>query len=169
MTQVLTPDLNAVDVYVEDVEVRGHIIDSLILPKILDCIGAGGGSFRIKKIAVGQTRSDPSYALVEVCAPDASTLSRLLAQIADHGAVPVAASDCRLVPADMDAAFPEGFYSSSNQRTEVRLDGKWIPVEDQEMDCGIAVDTDAGTARCLPMSEVRMGQRFVVGHAGVRV
>jgi sigma-B regulation protein RsbU (phosphoserine phosphatase) len=32
---------------VEEVEVRGHIIDSLILPKILDGICAGGGSFRI--------------------------------------------------------------------------------------------------------------------------
>ncbi len=32
-----------VGVAVEDVEVRGHIIDSLILPKILDCICAGGG------------------------------------------------------------------------------------------------------------------------------
>ena len=38
----------------EDVEVRGHIIDSLILPKILDCITAAGGAFRIKDIAIGR-------------------------------------------------------------------------------------------------------------------
>ncbi len=29
--------------FVEEVEVRGHIIDSLILPKILDLIAGGGG------------------------------------------------------------------------------------------------------------------------------
>ncbi len=31
--------------HVEEVEVRGHIIDSLILPKVLDLITAGGGAF----------------------------------------------------------------------------------------------------------------------------
>ncbi len=52
--------------YIEEVEISGHIIDSLILPKILDCITTGGGSFQIKKITIGHARSDPSYALVEV-------------------------------------------------------------------------------------------------------
>ena len=80
--------------HVEEVEVRGHIIDSLILPKILDVITAGGGAFRIKNIAIGQSRHDPSYALVEVRAASAAELAEILAQIADHGAVPVALTDC---------------------------------------------------------------------------
>ncbi|OHB79485.1 MAG: TIGR00300 family protein [Planctomycetes bacterium RBG_16_64_12] len=153
----------------EEVEVRGHIIDSLILPKILDLISAGGGGFRIQEISIGQTRSDPSHARVEVRAPDDRTLHRILAQIADHGAVATQAQDCRRVAADLDGAFPEGFYSTTNQRTEVRLSGKWVPVENQEMDCGVVVDRDEKTARCLPMSEARAGDQVVVGHAGVRV
>ena len=40
----------------------------------------------------------------------------------------------------MDGAFPEGFYSTTNQRTEVRLGGEWVEVADQEMDCGVVVD-----------------------------
>jgi lysine-ketoglutarate reductase/saccharopine dehydrogenase-like protein (TIGR00300 family) len=153
---------------VEDVEVRGHIIDSLILPKILDLICADAGGFRIKDISVGQTHSDPSRALLEVRAPDEHTLDRILARIADHGAVPTAAHDCRLAAAD-EGAFPEGFYSTTNQRTEVRVAGKWLPVEDQEMDCGIAVDPHSKTARCRPMNQVRAGDQIVVGHTGVRV
>jgi lysine-ketoglutarate reductase/saccharopine dehydrogenase-like protein (TIGR00300 family) len=156
-------------VHVEDVEVSGHIIDSLILPKILDCISSAGGGFRIKQIGIGQTRSDPSYALIEVQAGDAPTLQKILTQIADHGAAPTDSGDCHPEPADMEGAFPEGFYSTTNQRTELRLDGAWIPVADQEMDCGIVVDAAAGTARCLPMNEVRLGELVVVGHAGVRV
>ena len=158
-----------VDVHVEDVEVRGHIVDSLILPKILDCITSGGGAFRIKEITIGQARTDPSYALIEVRAGDAPHLDRILAQIADHGATPVVASDCQLVAADITRAFPEGFYSTTNQRTEIRLAGKWVPVEDQEMDCGIVVDAAHAAARCLPMNEVRVGDAIVVGRAGVRV
>ncbi len=153
----------------EDVEVRGHIIESFILPKILDCIGAHGGTYRIKQITIGQARRDPSYALIEVRAEKDDVLQRILAQIADHGAVLIAASDCRLAPADVEGAFPEGFYATTNQRTEVRLAGKWLPVDDQEMDCGIVVDVPKGIARCVPMTEVRPGDSVVIGHAGVRV
>jgi lysine-ketoglutarate reductase/saccharopine dehydrogenase-like protein (TIGR00300 family) len=157
------------DRFVEDVEVSGHIIDSLILPKILDCITAAGGDFIIKQFTVGHARTDPSYALVEVQASSEELLREILSDIADHGAVPVVDRDCRLVEADIAGAFPEGFYSTTNQRTEIRLGGEWIEVDLQEMDCGIAVDAAAKSARCVPMCEAAVGQQFVVGHAGVRV
>ena len=155
--------------FVEDVEVAGHIIDSLLLPKILDAIMAHKGSFEIRQITVGQRRVDPSYALVQVQAESEEQLARILKTIADHGAVPVVASDCRLVAADIAGAFPEGFYSTTNQRTEVRRDGHWLPVELQEMDCGIVVDLEQRTTRCIPMLDVQVGQMIVVGHVGVRV
>ncbi len=152
-----------------DVEVAGHIIDSLILPKILDCIMAAGGAFHIKTISIGQERQDPSYALLSVRAATPEKLEHILRDIADHGAVPVVEHDCRLEPADMDGAFPEGFYSTTNQRTEVRWQGHWVEVKDQEMDCGIEVDPDSSTARCIAMSDVRSGSQLVVGYSGVRV
>lgn len=155
--------------FVEDVEIAGHIIDSLILPKVLDLITAAGGTFRMKKISIGQARTDPSFALVEVRAASAELLAEILGQISDHGAVPTAQQDCRLVAADIEGAFPEGFYASTNQRTEVRVGGQWIVVAEQEMDCGVAVDRGKQTARCVPMGEVHNGVEFVVGHGGVRV
>ena len=155
--------------FLQEVEVSGHIIDSLILPKVLDCITALGASFRIKQISIGQARSDPSYALVEVQAESADKLEALLRTIADHGAISVASEDCRLVPAEVAGAFPEGFYSTTNQQSEIRLDGKWVEVENQEMDCGIVVDVASRRARCLPMTDVEIGQSIVVGHLGVRV
>jgi lysine-ketoglutarate reductase/saccharopine dehydrogenase-like protein (TIGR00300 family) len=157
------------DGHVERVELAGHIIDSLLLPKVLDFITAAGGSFRIEKISIGHDRSDPSYALIEVRAPSADRLQQILADIADHGATPVQTQDARLVAADIAGAFPEGFYSTTNQRTEVRIGGRWIEVQDQEMDCGVLLDSAAGTARCQAMTDVRIGQQYVVGHAGVRV
>jgi lysine-ketoglutarate reductase/saccharopine dehydrogenase-like protein (TIGR00300 family) len=155
--------------FVEDVEVSGHIIDSLILPKILDAITAAGGSFEIKEIAIGHARTDPSHALVQVQAATEERLREILDAILDHGAVPVVTADCRLEAADMPGAFPEGFYSTTNQRTEVRIGGEWIPVGLQEMDCGIAVDLAGAKAWCVPMNDVQIGQQIVVGHSGVRV
>jgi lysine-ketoglutarate reductase/saccharopine dehydrogenase-like protein (TIGR00300 family) len=154
---------------VEDVEVRGHIIDSLILPKVLDGITAAGGHFRIKDIAIGQDRRDPSFARIEVRAESEEALAAILAQIADHGAVPVHGGDARIEVADLDGAFPEGFYSTTNQRTEVRLEGHWHEVIDQEMDCGIIVDARGAAPRCVAMSDVTRGMSVVVGHLGVRV
>src|SRR5207237_3773347 len=79
------------------------------------------------------------------------------------------AQDCATIAADMDGAFPEGFYSTTNYRTQVRLNGEWIDVEDQEMDCGILIDPEGGAARCLPMALVKRGDRIVVGRKGLRV
>ena len=153
----------------EDVEVAGHIIDSLILPKILDCITAAGGEFTIQQITIGQGRDDPSYALIQVRAASEHRLREVLDTISDHGARPVVDRDCRLVAADIAGAFPEGFYSTTNQRTEVRLAGHWITVDQQEMDCGLVIDPPTNSARCVPMTDVQLGEQVVVGHGGVRV
>ena len=137
------------DGFVERVELTGHIIDSLLLPKVLDHITAAGGRFQIEQITVGQAQRDPSFAVIAVHAPSAERLQRILADIA--------------------GAFPEGFYSTTNQRTEIRIAGRWIEVQDQEMDCGVLVDAAKGTARCAAMTDVKLGEKYVVGHAGVRV
>src|SRR5205823_1905295 len=79
----------------------------------------------------------PSYARLEVRAGNAQLLEEILNAIHDHGAVPVSAHDCAHELADMDGAFPEGFYSTTNYRTQVRLGGEWVEVEEQEMDGGI--------------------------------
>lgn len=155
--------------FVEEVELTGHIIDSLLLPKVLDEILTGGGSYVIKDVKIGQRQSDPSYARIEVRAATGDVLRELLERIHDHGAVPVDDEDCRVAEADMDGAFPDGFYSTTNYRTQVRLAGEWIDVEDQEMDCGILVDPAGKSARCVPMTDVRRGDPIAVGHHGLRV
>jgi lysine-ketoglutarate reductase/saccharopine dehydrogenase-like protein (TIGR00300 family) len=155
--------------FVEEVEIQGHIIDSLLLPKVLDEILTRGANFVIKDFKIGQHQTDTSHARIEVRAPTAELLRAVLDAIHDHGAVPVSPRDCQAVPADMDGAFPEGFYSTTSFRTQVRLGGEWIDVEDQEMDCGILVDAEGAAARCVPMAEVRKGDRIVIGREGLRV
>jgi len=155
--------------FVEQVELQGHIIDSLLLPKVLDEILTRGGTYVIQDIRIGQRQADPSQARIEVRAPTLTALQEILNTIHDHGAVPTVTQDCSAVPADMDGAFPENFYSTTNYRTQVRLGGEWVEVEDQEMDCGILIDPEGGAARCLPMFAVHKGDRIVVGRQGIRV
>jgi lysine-ketoglutarate reductase/saccharopine dehydrogenase-like protein (TIGR00300 family) len=154
---------------VDEIEVRGHIVDSLLLPKILDRILQMGGTFEILECKIGVRRSDPSYARIGIRAETPEAIDAILGDLVEHGALPVHTEDVRAVAADIAGAFPEGFYSTTNQRTEVRHKGRWVEVKDQEMDCGIALDPATGTARCVPMIRVSLGMPIVVGHAGVRV
>ncbi len=153
----------------EEVELQGHIIDSLLLPKVLDTILTRGGTYIIKDMKIGQRGADPSKARIEVRAESPQRLHEILNAIHDHGAIPVHATDCELVAADLDGAFPEGFYCTTNFRTQIRLGGSWVDVLDQEMDCGIVADAALKSARCVPMTDVRAGEHIVVGLRGVRV
>jgi lysine-ketoglutarate reductase/saccharopine dehydrogenase-like protein (TIGR00300 family) len=155
--------------FLEEVELAGHIIDSLLLPKVLDEILTHNGSYVLKEIRVGKSQADPSYARIQVSAGSAAALHEILSAIHAHGAVPINPQDCTVVPADMDGCFPDNFYASTNQRTQVRLKGEWIEVEDQEMDCGILVDPEGNAARCIAMTDVRQDDLIVVGRAGLRV
>jgi lysine-ketoglutarate reductase/saccharopine dehydrogenase-like protein (TIGR00300 family) len=161
--------LDPIEGVVEEVEVHGHIVDSLLLPKILDRILQMGGTFEIRECVIGARRVDPSHARIAVRAPSADLLDEILGDLVEHGASPVDPEDARAVPADIAGAFPEGFYSTTNQRTQVRMGGRWVDVADQEMDCGIAIDPERNTARCVAMTDVPVGLPIVVGHAGVRV
>src|SRR5438128_1346005 len=93
--------------FVEEVDLQGHIVDSLLLPKVLDEILTHGGTYVLKNIRIGQRQSDPSYARIEVRAASAAALQEILDAIHDHGAAPVSAQDCTTMAADMDGAFPE--------------------------------------------------------------
>jgi lysine-ketoglutarate reductase/saccharopine dehydrogenase-like protein (TIGR00300 family) len=155
--------------FVEEVEIHGHIIDSLILPKVLDEVLTHGGTYVLKDIRIGQRQDDPSFARIEIRTDSADKLQEILNVIHDHGAVQVDVGDCETLPADMDGAFPERFYSTTSFRTQVRLKGEWIDVEDQEMDCGVLIDPVELAARSIPMADVRKGDRIVVGRRGLRV
>ncbi len=121
----------------EEIQIEGHIIDSLILSKVLDEILTFGGDFNLKQVEIGQKRGDRSRATIQVSAATPELLAQILAQIAKHGAVVRKPENANLAAAEQDGVFPEGFYSTTNLRTLVRWKEKWHEVGRQEMDCGI--------------------------------
>ena len=153
------------------VQISGHIIDSLILPKVLDLIISLGAEFEILDIQVGHRRSDRSHARIKVEASSPDLLDGLLAKIREHGALPeqVEEESLQLEAAPLDGVFPERFYATTNLETWVRLEQQWIPVESIEMDCGIRIDASTPKAQCVPMHRVKSGDLVVVGQPGVKV
>src|SRR5580698_17577 len=96
----------------ELVELEGHIIDSLILAKVLDLILGAGADYRMLDVDVGRTNTDPSRARMEITAPDDVVLAALLDELQVHGVNRVDAVDASTVAAEMDGVFPVSFYST---------------------------------------------------------
>lgn len=153
----------------ELVELRGHIVDSLLLPKVLDEINARDGRFELEELRVGRRREDASYARIRVEAADEELLDEILTRIQEHGAELVGGGDAALEPSPADGVFPDQFHVTSNHPTQVRVGGHWLPVEPVRMDCAIVVDPGAAIARAVRFAQVRRGDPVVVGHRGVRV
>jgi lysine-ketoglutarate reductase/saccharopine dehydrogenase-like protein (TIGR00300 family) len=151
------------------IEVRGHIIDSLILAKILDVIVDAGADYRMLEFEVGKTHTDHSHARLELVAGSEDDLERLISDLRPHGAHLVDEPNATLAGVTQDGVLPKGFYATTNLKTSVKIDGSWIAVQRPEMDCAVAVSADRTDARTVAMSHVRRGDLVVVGSGGVRV
>ena len=150
----------------ETVELAGHIVDSLLLAKVLDLILEAGADYEIEHFELGKTNLDPSVARIRIAMDEEAALDALLEQLQVHGANRSTVENATLEPAAVDGVLPSGFYSTTNLATDVRVDGHWRPVENPEMDCAIVV---GARVRTVPMHRVRTGDPVVVGQLGVRV
>ncbi len=156
----------------ETVEITGHLMDSGILSRVLDDIREYGGDYVIDQFTVGHDRDDTSRATIVLTTEDDVALQRLLMRLQIHGVNQVDPGEATTSPADQDGVFPDGFYSTTNLPTKVRLAGHWYDVVNPEMDCGLVVETSADGAErvvTLPMSDVREGMTVVTGASGIRV
>lgn len=152
-----------------EIELSGHIIDSLILPKALDLIMDMGGDFKILEFEIGKLKKDISYAKIRVIGENESHLGEILDELSEIGAVIVEIKEVELVPSQKDKTLPDDFYSTTNHPTYIRYQDEWIPVENIEMDCMIMVNPESKRAFCKPICRIRRGDLVVVGREGIRV
>ncbi len=150
-----------------EVEVRGHLIDSMILTKIFDVIMDLGGEFEVLQMTVGKKKKEPSYAKLQIQGKNQEHLDKILEQVYREGATSTVGKNVMLKAAPKDMVMPEDFYSTTNNTTEILLSGKWITVDNMMMDKCIVVK--GNRASCTPIRDVRKGDLIVVGETGVKI
>ncbi|MBM3905061.1 MAG: TIGR00300 family protein [Thaumarchaeota archaeon] len=150
-----------------EVEVRGHLIDSMILTKIFDVIMDLGGEFEVLQMTVGKKKKEPSYAKLLIQGRNQGNLDKILEQVYREGATSTIGKNVMLKPAPKDMLMPEDFYSTTNNTTEILLSGKWITVDNMMMDKCIVVK--GKRANCTPIRDIRKGDLIVVGETGVKI
>jgi lysine-ketoglutarate reductase/saccharopine dehydrogenase-like protein (TIGR00300 family) len=153
----------------QDIELQGHIIDSGIMTVVFDKIMDMGGDFEIIQFEIGKRKRDPSYARIRVSAPEIELLESIMSELHRVGASMLEEKDAQLQAAEGDRIVPKGFYSTTNHRTFIKVDGHWLPVEAIEMDCLIVFRPGEKRAVCTPMSKLKKGDLVVMGEKGVRV
>jgi len=153
----------------ETIELRGHIIDSLILPKVLDQILTHGGNFNITEVQIGRKRADQSFARIEVSTETGEALDELILRLRQQGAEVLERADAQVARAPADGVFPPEFYVTTNQQTYVRFGGNEIEVTPGIINSAIAFDRKKGSARAVKFFDVKKGDEIVVGHQGIRV
>jgi lysine-ketoglutarate reductase/saccharopine dehydrogenase-like protein (TIGR00300 family) len=151
----------------ENVEITGHLMDSGILSRVLDDIREYGADWVIEQIDVGHEATDQSTAKITVTADDDEQLQRLLMRLQTRGVNMVDPGDAEYSVCDMDGVFPDGFYSTTNLHTRIRLEGRIMTVENPEKDCRLIVDGER--VYTLPMADVRVGMKVICGASGIKV
>jgi lysine-ketoglutarate reductase/saccharopine dehydrogenase-like protein (TIGR00300 family) len=155
----------------ETVEITGHLMDSGLLSRVLDDIRGYGGDYTLDRFDLGYDKDDPSTVRMTVGADDEESLQRLLMRIQTKGANLVDPGRPEISEVTQDGVFPDGFYSTTNLPTSVRLEGRWVTVQNPEMDCGLVVEQVEGASivRTIPMSDVKAGMRIISSAQGVKV
>ena len=150
-----------------EIEVRGHLIDSLILTKIFDGVMDLGGEFEVLKIQIGKKKKDESYAELRIQGKNQNHLERILELVYREGATAKIQKEVNLKPASKNNVIPDNFYSTTNNHTLIFLQGNWVNVDNMMMDKCIVVKSNK--AKCTPIRDVKKGDKIVVGEEGVRI
>jgi len=150
-----------------EVEVHGHLIDSMILTKIFDVIMDLNGEFQVQEFKVGKRKKDESYAKLLIQASSQKHLDDILESVYREGATSKIQQHAMLKQAPKDMVMPDNFYSTTNNRTDIFHKGKWIKVENMMMDKCMVIKTNR--AWCMPIREIKNGDMIVVGEKGIRV
>ena len=153
--------------YSKDVEVRGHLIDSMILTKIFDNIMDLDGKFEVTKIKVGKLKTDESFAKIRVIGKNQNHLNEILETLYRVGATLKTQKSVKLRSAPKNMVMPENFYSTTNNHTQVFHNKRWIQVGNMMMDKCIVIKSNK--AQCVPVRDVKKGDKIIIGEDGVKV
>ena len=151
----------------EEIEVRGHLIDSSILTKIFDNIMDLKGEFEVEEIDIGKKKKDQSYARLLIKGKDQNHLDTILKLVYRQGAVSKFQKEITLKKSPKNCVMPDNFYSTTNNHTQVFYKGKWINVENMMMDKCIVIK--GNKAFCVPIRDVKKNDQIIVGEAGVKI
>jgi len=124
-------------------------------------------SFDVLKFDIGRRNDEPSSIAMRISAESEDALENVLEELIALGCRLTDDQDAMTRVADRDGCVADDFYSTTNHKTLVRIDGQWTEVLKQRMDAVVAIE--GPVAMCRKLRDVRKGDRVVCGVNGIRV
>ena len=152
-----------------EIEVDGHLIDSMILTRIFDKIMDLKGEFEVTDFKIGVKKSDPSHVKLTIIGKNKEHLRKMLEETYRIGAIAVEFQNVSYSKATRDMVMPDNFYSTTNNPTFVMLNEKWVKVGNQMMDKAIVIDLKNNKASCKMIRDIKKGDLIATGEEGIRV
>ena len=125
------------------------------------------GKFEVMKISVGKLKTDESYAKLKIIGKNNAHLNEIITALHREGATTKTQKNCKTKAATKNMLFPDNFYSTTNNHTSIYHNNKWINVDNMMMDKCIIVKGNKAT--CVPIREVRKGDKVLIGEDGIKV
>ena len=146
---------------------EGHLIESNILKNIIYAILEEKGDYEILDFHIGKDRGESSYVEVDVKSKDNDTLDRIISKLIHIGCFEKKSKESIFKPAPKDKNVPDDFYSTTNYRSMVYIDGIWHEIKKQRMD---AVVVKEGTDLiCKKLRDVKQGDSILCSSCSVKV
>lgn len=153
----------------QEVEVKGHLVDSSILTRIFDKIMDLKGDFTVTEFSIGKRKQDYSYARLLVRGKNKEHLENILEFIFREGATTISLDEVKCTASPKDMVLPDDFYSTTNNTTQIFFHGEWINVENMMMDKCIVLDPYNKFAQCKINRDVKKGELVVTGERGIKI
>ncbi|MDA3811369.1 MAG: TIGR00300 family protein [Spirochaetaceae bacterium] len=153
--------------YTRNIISKGHLIDSGIMSRILNLIIDDKADYIIKKFLIGKKQDETSDLELQLICDSEEKLNMVTEKLVLLGAWEKGASESVFLPSEKNGCVPSGFYSSSNHRTEVYINGSWQNVSKQRMDAMIVLKEEG--PQCIKLRDVRKGDSILCGSESVRV
>jgi hypothetical protein len=147
------------------VELKGHLIDSLTLSKVIDRVQQLGGDYQLNDIRVGNLKKDITYVNLTLQAASESVMEQLLEAIAPYGVVVGSDKEAsHTVTCQQDGQLPAGAFEVKLPR-RIFHQGEWHEVANGSL---WALVLEGSTPKMKPVSELRQGDVLVSGTHGLQ-
>lgn len=149
------------------VELKGHLIDSLTLAKVIDLTQSLGGEYHLNHLSIGSQKNQLSSVNLTITAESEEIVQAILAQLQPYGAQTVSTQSAALTEMTQSALLPAGAALSLHFPKRVCVDGAWLPIENANESFAVVVDPTSRSACVKTLSEILPGERLVVGSHGL--
>lgn len=152
--------------YHANVELQGHLIDSLTLARVMDLIQSEGCDYQLNHMQIGSVKKEASLVSMTIFATSQTALDQLIVALSAYGAS-VLGKDSAL----LGAVSPQVF--SLRLPRAVFVNGKRLPITSAvigsalEQPLVIAVSADQTSARLTGADAVKANEQVVTSQQGI--